>query len=164
MKHKEEPYQRYHSLDMIREDPNNEEDKAIRLGKMFCYLDYNEFGKTARCPKVYLERKSNPKHFPPPLCLNLTTQVLFSISTIIQLKQLAIPEVGEPQEVQAKNKNPKSHTNSNNSSKLSSPRFYNIRVDEMDKYKKTRFRRDEEDSSSKSNDTIKEEEEKGEAD
>ena len=34
----------------------------------------------------------------------------------------------------------------------------------MDKYKKNRFRRDDEDYSSKSNDTIKEEEEKGEKD
>jgi len=49
-------------LDMIREDPipNNEEDKAIRLGKMFTYLDYNEFGKTKRLNHA---RKSNPKRF-----------------------------------------------------------------------------------------------------
>ena len=63
---------------MIREDPNNEEDKAIRLGKMFTYLDYNEFGKTARCPKVYIERQPNPKRFKTPLCLNLNT-VFFKV-------------------------------------------------------------------------------------
>jgi len=77
---------------------------------------------------------------------------------------LAIPEVGEPQENKDNIKKPKSQTTSNKSSKLNSPRFYNIRVDEIDKFKekKNHFRIHEEDSSSKSNDTIKEEEEKGE--